>query len=96
MVGFHRIQTMLFFVLGHLKEFGYFNKLLTEPNIIFGIFLTIITYCFHQANLKLFKDVKSPNGLPSGVLIPIPQYPLYSASLAEYNLFQVSDRFKRY
>ncbi|XP_049874227.1 alanine aminotransferase 1-like [Pectinophora gossypiella] len=28
------------------------------------------------------------NGKPSGVLIPIPQYPLYSASLAEYGLEQ--------
>ncbi|XP_061714770.1 alanine aminotransferase 1 isoform X1 [Cydia pomonella] len=28
-------------------------------------------------------------GKPSGVLIPIPQYPLYSASLAEYGLTQV-------
>ena len=25
-----------------------------------------------------------------GVMIPIPQYPLYSASLAEYNMEQVS------
>ncbi|CAG4946235.1 unnamed protein product [Parnassius apollo] len=29
------------------------------------------------------------NGQPSGVMIPIPQYPLYSASLAEYGLEQV-------
>ncbi|KAL0822136.1 hypothetical protein ABMA28_004269 [Loxostege sticticalis] len=36
--------------------------------------------------LQLFcKDV---DGKPSGVMIPIPQYPLYSASLAEYGLQQ--------
>ncbi|KAG7295729.1 hypothetical protein JYU34_020771 [Plutella xylostella] len=29
------------------------------------------------------------DGKPSGVMIPIPQYPLYSASLAEYGLTQV-------
>ncbi|XP_041986285.1 alanine aminotransferase 1-like [Aricia agestis] len=29
------------------------------------------------------------DGKPSGVMIPIPQYPLYSASLAEYGLRQV-------
>ncbi|CAH0398953.1 unnamed protein product [Chilo suppressalis] len=29
------------------------------------------------------------DGKPSGVLIPIPQYPLYSASLAEYGLGQI-------
>ncbi|XP_013182511.1 PREDICTED: alanine aminotransferase 1 isoform X1 [Papilio xuthus] len=29
------------------------------------------------------------DGKPSGVMIPIPQYPLYSASLAEYGLEQV-------
>ena len=29
-------------------------------------------------------------GKRPGVMIPIPQYPLYSASLAEYNMAQVS------
>ncbi|CAB3222603.1 unnamed protein product [Arctia plantaginis] len=34
----------------------------------------------------LINDIE---GKPSGVMIPIPQYPLYSASLAEYGLKQV-------
>lgn len=29
------------------------------------------------------------SGKPPGVLIPIPQYPLYSASLAEFNIGQI-------
>ncbi|XP_038223374.1 alanine aminotransferase 1-like [Zerene cesonia] len=33
--------------------------------------------------------VNTIGGKPSGVMIPIPQYPLYSASLAEYGLSQV-------
>ncbi|XP_034944620.1 alanine aminotransferase 1 [Chelonus insularis] len=37
--------------------------------------------------LKLFNE--SINGLPSGVMIPIPQYPLYSAALAEFGLSQI-------
>ncbi|XP_015595291.1 alanine aminotransferase 1 [Cephus cinctus] len=37
--------------------------------------------------LKLFNE--KINGKPSGVLIPIPQYPLYSATLAEFGLAQV-------
>ncbi|XP_066587698.1 alanine aminotransferase 2 [Prorops nasuta] len=37
--------------------------------------------------LKLFNEVI--DGKPSGVMIPIPQYPLYSATLAEFGLEQV-------
>ncbi|KAH0540476.1 alanine aminotransferase 1 isoform X1 [Cotesia glomerata] len=37
--------------------------------------------------LKLFNE--ELNGLPSGVMIPIPQYPLYSAALAEFGLSQI-------
>ncbi|XP_008560719.1 alanine aminotransferase 1 [Microplitis demolitor] len=37
--------------------------------------------------LKLFNE--EINGLPSGVMIPIPQYPLYSAALAEFGLSQI-------
>ncbi|XP_014471674.1 PREDICTED: alanine aminotransferase 1 [Dinoponera quadriceps] len=37
--------------------------------------------------LKLFNE--KINGKPSGVLIPIPQYPLYSATLAEFGLTQI-------
>ncbi|XP_011304772.1 alanine aminotransferase 1 [Fopius arisanus] len=37
--------------------------------------------------LKLFNE--EVNGKPSGVMIPIPQYPLYSAALAEFGLSQI-------
>ena len=38
--------------------------------------------------LKLMTDQSSAR--KAGVMIPIPQYPLYSASLAEYNMEQVA------
>jgi alanine transaminase len=40
-----------------------------------------------RATLKLFIE-QDPNKPPTGCLIPIPQYPLYSASLAEYGIYQ--------
>jgi hypothetical protein len=33
--------------------------------------------------------VNEVNGKKSGVMVPIPQYPLYSATLAEFNMYQV-------
>ena len=39
--------------------------------------------------LKLMVNPEGGMKTP-GVMIPIPQYPLYSASLAEYNMQQVS------
>jgi alanine transaminase len=41
-----------------------------------------------RATMKLFKDTGAGPNKP-GVLIPIPQYPLYSATLAEFDLAQV-------
>ncbi len=44
-----------------------------------------------RAVLKLFTNPnRSSDGIRPGVMIPIPQYPLYSASLAEYNIDQAS------
>jgi len=40
-----------------------------------------------RTTLKMFIEQDSTR-LPSGCLIPIPQYPLYSASLAEYGIYQ--------
>lgn len=37
--------------------------------------------------LKLF--IERVDGKPSGVMVPIPQYPLYSATLAEFGLEQI-------
>jgi hypothetical protein len=40
--------------------------------------------------MKLLTNPNGGDGNPRpGVMIPIPQYPLYSASLAEYNMDQV-------
>ncbi len=40
--------------------------------------------------MKLLTNPNGGDGSPRpGVMIPIPQYPLYSASLAEYNIDQV-------
>jgi alanine transaminase len=40
-----------------------------------------------QSVLKLL--VNEIDGKISGVMVPIPQYPLYSATLAEFNMYQV-------
>ena len=42
-----------------------------------------------RAVLKLMTNPGGENTLRPGVMIPIPQYPLYSASLAEYTMEQV-------
>jgi len=43
-----------------------------------------------RAVMKLLTNPDGGNGLKRpGVMIPIPQYPLYSASLAEYNMHQI-------
>ena len=39
--------------------------------------------------MKLLFNPTGSSKLP-GVLIPIPQYPLYSATLAEFNIHQVT------
>ena len=40
--------------------------------------------------MKLMTNPGGENTKRPGVMIPIPQYPLYSASLAEYNMEQVA------
>ena len=42
-----------------------------------------------RAVLKLMTNPGGENVKRPGVMIPIPQYPLYSASLAEYDMDQV-------
>ena len=37
----------------------------------------------------LFNPEGAPEGKKPGVMIPIPQYPLYSATLAEFNMHQI-------
>ena len=37
----------------------------------------------------LFNPEGAPEGQKPGVMIPIPQYPLYSATLAEFNMHQI-------
>jgi alanine transaminase len=37
--------------------------------------------------LKLL--INEVDGKRSGIMVPIPQYPLYSATLAEFNMYQV-------
>lgn len=38
--------------------------------------------------------LNEPHGKPSGFMIPIPQYPLYSATISEYNAQQVKFKTK--
>ena len=42
-----------------------------------------------RAVMKLMTNPEGASSKRPGVMIPIPQYPLYSASLAEYNMEQV-------
>jgi len=39
--------------------------------------------------MKLFANCQSPNGKPTGFMIPIPQYPVYSASITELGMHQI-------
>jgi aspartate/methionine/tyrosine aminotransferase len=48
-----------------------------------------------RACLKLMTSPGQGQGGRPGVMIPTPQYPLYSASLAEYNMEQVSTGIAR-
>lgn len=50
---------------------------------------SIIFHIFTQFILKLL--IAQPPGTPTGVMIPIPQYPLYTAIAAEYGLHPVRD-----
>ena len=42
-----------------------------------------------RAVMKLMTNPEGASSRRPGVMIPIPQYPLYSASLAEYDMEQV-------
>ena len=46
-----------------------------------------------RAVMKLMTNPEGASSRRPGVMIPIPQYPLYSASLAEYNMEQVGWHF---
>lgn len=50
----------------------------------FPVFLSDFPF---QSVLKLFNE--TIDNKPSGVLVPIPQYPLYSATLSEFGLTQI-------
>ncbi|KFM78584.1 Alanine aminotransferase 2-like protein, partial [Stegodyphus mimosarum] len=43
---------------------------------------------FQQVVLSLFNN--SATTKPPGVMIPIPQYPLFSSTVAEYGMYQIS------
>ena len=53
-----------------------------------GLFSVIVVHNL-QACLKLFKNIDE-NGKKSGVMTPIPQYPLYAATLGEYDMERVN------
>ena len=46
-----------------------------------------------RAVMKLMTNPEGASSRRPGVMIPIPQYPLYSASLAEYDMEQVRQFF---
>ena len=51
--------------------------------------LTYFLYICLQTILKLLMTGESGNKR-AGIMIPIPQYPLYTATIAEYNAYPVS------
>ena len=52
-------------------------------------YLTYFLYICLQTILKLLMTGESGNKR-AGIMIPIPQYPLYTATIAEYNAYPVS------
>jgi alanine transaminase len=58
-----------------------------------NIFMTIrdLSLILYDFKLKIIMELllNEPHGTPSGFMIPIPQYPLYSATISEYNAQQV-------
>jgi hypothetical protein len=46
--------------------------------------------------LRMSSPGEGQDGRRPGVMIPTPQYPLYSASLAEYNMEQVPGTVSEY
>ena len=54
----------------------------------FTIKLTTISYLGIRSVLALI-NTTSTDSKPSGVMIPIPQYPLYSATIAEYGMYPI-------
>lgn len=50
-----------------------------------------------SAGIKIIMELllNSPGQKPSGFMIPIPQYPLYSATITEYNAEKVNFREKK-
>lgn len=52
--------------------------------------ITILTLGASDAIKNVLKLlICDVNGKKPGVMVPIPQYPLYSASLAEFNMHQI-------
>lgn len=43
------------------------------------------SFVIFQSTLKMLSTISGPR---TGIMIPIPQYPLYSASIVEYNMEQ--------
>ena len=57
--------------------------------LCYVILLTFLYNIIFKAILKLLQtSVNTGNGR-AGIMIPIPQYPLYSATLSEMNSYQV-------
>ena len=56
---------------------------------------TNVQYCqlfflLFKGILKLLQTKDNTGSARAGIMIPIPQYPLYSATLSEFNSYQVS------
>jgi len=79
-----QIRTISYYVRELLKELGYARIQTHQYFSHCGV--TVITLCYVQSSLKL---LSTTSGERTGIMIPIPQYPLYSASIVEYNMDQV-------
>ena len=60
----------------HAELFTFDHSMMDQPT------------CHLQAILNLL--ISQPPSQPTGIMIPIPQYPLYTATAAEYGLHPVS------
>ncbi|CAF0921866.1 unnamed protein product, partial [Brachionus calyciflorus] len=85
-VGAYTDSAGLELVRKHIAEFitNRDGGIPTDPD---NIFLTTGATCGVKIIMKML--LNEPKEKPSGFMIPIPQYPLYSATISEYNAEQI-------
>ena len=71
-----------------LQTFSSQTAQVKQLKLVFFLVLKFTFYLNFQAVLFLL-SISQPGSDQVGVMVPIPQYPLYSATNAEYNVHQI-------